>query len=188
MRDQQSPFLSALNPEPAKGRVLVSLPSPSWTLAHLGSVLLCSSPLEKALRTKQHRFIIYELFIIIIISSCNSSHAAQEALSFCLSHIKLSWQNISRHTMGNCWGPGLADYSCLNSTSSDFVYTYLVCNFQTQSFQESVMYQSNSLKLMRVLIQRMWYLSRASFMSTNNTHCSSTAHSAVGTVIGVAMV
>lgn len=149
---------------------------------------LSSSPLEKALWRKQHRFIIYELFIVIVISSHNSSHAAHVALSFCLSHIKLSWQNISRDTMGNCWGPVWLIIAASNSTSSDSVYTYFVCNFQAQSFQKTIVYQSNSLEPMSVLTPRMWYLSRASFSNTNNTHCISIAYSAVGTVIQVANI
>lgn len=48
-RDQQSPFFLALNPKPAEGKVPVNLPTPSLTLAHLGTMLPCLSLLAQVL-------------------------------------------------------------------------------------------------------------------------------------------
>lgn len=46
-REKQSPFLPALNPGPAEERAPVSLTISSLTLAHLGTVLRCSSLLAQ---------------------------------------------------------------------------------------------------------------------------------------------
>lgn len=52
---------------------------------------------------------MYELFIIVIISSHNSSHTARVALSFCLSCIFSADKTLAGIPWG-IWGPGLADY------------------------------------------------------------------------------
>lgn len=131
---------------------------------------LSSSYLEKALWRKYHRFIFYELFIVIIISSHNSSRAAHVALSFCLSHMKLSWQNISRHTVGNL-GTSLADDSLPLLPLPVILCTQnFALNFQTKSFPKSQVHQSNSLKPVSVLTQRLQSQGRASSMSDNSNH------------------